>query len=220
MKKIGSKGLITGGIVLVLGFALYAGVLFARGNQDRNNTVETTGPAAPFVQTGGTPKVYYTTDISPAGLTAIYEALGRKVSGKVAVKISTGEPGGHHFLSPDLIKDLVWSVNGAIVESNTLSWAALSPVPFPERRITTALHRQVAIDHGFAAIAPVDILDEDGSLDPVALDKACVDLIYVADTQRSAALRERIESRNGTHILDHAESLGLGVKTYELIRLD
>jgi uncharacterized Fe-S center protein len=58
---------------------------------------------------GGTPKVYMTTDISPAGLAEIYEALGRKVSGKVAVKISAGEPGGHHFLSPDLIKDLVQS---------------------------------------------------------------------------------------------------------------
>lgn len=59
-----------------------------------------------------------------------------------------------------------------------------------------------------------------GSLDPVALDKACVDLIYAADDQDSAALRERIESRNGTHILTHAEKLGLGSQAYELVMLD
>lgn len=45
------------------------------------------------------------------------------------------------------------------------------------------------------------------SLDPVALDKACVDLVYAADKSKSAALRERMESRNGIHTLDHAEAL-------------
>jgi uncharacterized Fe-S center protein len=58
------------------------------------------------------------------------------------------------------------------------------------------------------------------SLDPVALDKACVDLIYAADTQRSASLRQRIEERNGLHTLHHAESLGLGSQQYELIDMD
>ena len=49
-------------------------------------------------------KVYMTRDISPAGLKAVYEALGRKAEGKrVAVKLSTGEPGGHNFLQPALI---------------------------------------------------------------------------------------------------------------------
>jgi uncharacterized Fe-S center protein len=55
------------------------------------------------------------------------------------------------------------------------------------------------------------------SLDPVALDRACVDQIYGSDTQRSASLRNRIESRNGTHTLDHAEALGLGRQRYELV---
>jgi uncharacterized Fe-S center protein len=58
------------------------------------------------------------------------------------------------------------------------------------------------------------------SLDPVALDKACIDLIYAADTQRSASLRQRIESRNGTLILDHAEALGLGSQHYELVMVN
>lgn len=61
-------------------------------------------------------KVYMTRDISPAGMKAVYEALGRKAEGKkVAVKLSTGEPGGNNFLQPALIGDLVKSVKGTIV---------------------------------------------------------------------------------------------------------
>jgi uncharacterized Fe-S center protein len=106
-------------------------------------------------EAAGTQKVFMTTDISPAGLAAVYNALGRKASGKVAVKISTGEPGGHNFLQPALIKDLVQSVNGTIVECNTA---------YGGRRASTAMHYQVAKDHGFTAIAPVVILDEDGDV--------------------------------------------------------
>ena len=49
--------------------------------------------------------VYFTKDISPDGLAKAYKALGVELPGKVAVKISTGEPGGHNFLQPALIKD-------------------------------------------------------------------------------------------------------------------
>jgi uncharacterized Fe-S center protein len=284
------------------------------------------------------PNVYMTKEITSSGLIAVYEALGRKLGGKVAVKISTGEPGGHHFLSPDLIKDLVHNVKGTIVECNTA---------YGGRRASTASHKKAAEEHGFTAIAPVDIMDEDGdvalpfkqgkhikedfvgahfmnydsclvlshfkghamggfggalknisigiassegkgwihtagkakhgfdasqtaflesmaeaagavasrledrvvyinvmnhlsvdcdcdsnpappemddigilgSLDPVALDKACVDLIYASDTKRSASLRERIESKDGTHTLDYAQELGLGVQKYKLVML-
>ena len=103
----------------------------------------------------GTPSVYMTTDISSRGLVKVYEVLDRRLPGKIAVKLHTGEPGGHHFLSPDLIKDLVKSLNGTIVESNT---------GYPGRRASTAMHKQVVIDHGFTAVAPVDILDEEGEL--------------------------------------------------------
>jgi uncharacterized Fe-S center protein len=58
------------------------------------------------------------------------------------------------------------------------------------------------------------------SLDPVALDKACVDLIYAANPQQSASLRQRIEQQNGTLILAHAELLGLGRQEYELINIE
>jgi uncharacterized Fe-S center protein len=282
------------------------------------------------------PAVYFTSDISSSGLMAVYNALGLAASGKVAVKIHTGEPGNTHYLRPELIRDLVQRVNGTLVESNTA---------YGTRRSNAQAHMQVARDHGYTAIAPVVILDERGeislpvtggrrirenfvgarfnefdfhivlshfkghpsggfggalkntsigyassagkswihsagtrrtgysgnqnaflesmaeaaksvsdrvngkiiyinvmnnlsvdcdcngrpaaptmanigilaSLDPVALDKACVDLVYAAPDSRD--LIQRIESRNGLLTIDHAERIGLGRKTYRLIRL-
>ena len=100
------------------------------------------------------PKVYMTTDISPQGLMAVYEALNREATGNVAVKISTGEPGSH-YLDATLINDLVQSVDGTIVECNTA---------YSGSRASTAYHLQLAADHGYTAIADVDIMDADGSV--------------------------------------------------------
>lgn len=113
-------------------------------------------------QTDDTPIVYMTTDISPEGLAAIYEALGRNMEGKVAVKISTGE-NGSNYLRPELIGDFVSSVNGTIVECNTA---------YGGDRSSTAYHWQIIKDHGYMDIAPCDIMDEDGSMPiPVANGK-------------------------------------------------
>ena len=100
-------------------------------------------------------KVYFTKDISPEGLVKVYKALGRKAKGRVAVKISTGEPGGKHFLQPSLIKDLVQKVDGTIVECNTA---------YNGPRFNTESHKKAARDHGFYDIADVDIMDETGDL--------------------------------------------------------
>lgn len=99
--------------------------------------------------------VYMTEDISAEGLMAIYKTLGRKAEGRVAVKISSGEPGGHYFLSPKLIAPLVQAVKGTIVECNTA---------YGGGRADTESHRHVVENHGFTAIAPVDIMDADGSM--------------------------------------------------------
>jgi uncharacterized Fe-S center protein len=285
-------------------------------------------------------EVYFTKDISPEGLMKVYKALGRDLQGKVAVKISTGEAGNHHYLSPDLIKDLVKAEEGTIVECNTA---------YGGKRADTESHRKVAEEHGFTAIAAVDIMDEKGSialpfpegkriqedfvganfknyeswlvlshfkghemagfggalknlsigiasiegkawihsggtsrtnpwggkqeafleamaeaagavirsigsdkiiyvnvlnhlsidcdcsgnptppelddigivasLDPVAVDKAAVDLIYQSDTQRSKSLRERIEKKQGMLTVTHAEELGLGTQKYKLMEI-
>lgn len=102
-----------------------------------------------------TPIVYMTTDISSKGLIAAYKALDWTPKGNVAVKLSTGEPPASNYLKPKLIKELVQSVKGTIVECNTA---------YGGSRISTAMHMQVAKDHGFTSIAKVDILDADGSM--------------------------------------------------------
>lgn len=101
--------------------------------------------------------VYFTKEITPEGLVKVYEALGLKPNenNRVAVKISTGEPGGKNFLQPSLIKDLVQLVDGTIVECNTA---------YQGQRSGTANHKQAARDHGFYDIASVDIMDEEGEM--------------------------------------------------------
>lgn len=100
-------------------------------------------------------KVYFTKEITPESLIKIYEALGVQLKGKVAVKISTGEPGGHNFLNPNLIKDLVNKLNGTIVECCTA---------YGGKRDDPKDHWNAVRDHGFTAIAPCDIMDEDGDI--------------------------------------------------------
>lgn len=288
-------------------------------------------------------KVYFIREITPENLVRIYDALERPATGRVAVKLSTGEPGGHHFLQPALIAPLVQKVNGTIVECNTA---------YGGGRAATADHLKAAEAHGFTAIASVDIMDADGevalpvkngkhlkedivgahyldydftmvlshfkghmmggfggalknisigiassqgkawihsagkttdiakvwgdlppqddflesmaeaaeaiidhcgdkilyisvannlsvdcdcdsnpeepkmgdigilaSLDPVALDQACVDLVYASEDPGKVHLIERMESRHGIHTLEHAEVLGLGSRMYELVEL-
>lgn len=101
-----------------------------------------------------TPVVYMTTDISSDGLMTIYQALAASPSGKIAVKLSTGEPGSN-YIRTDLIGELVQTLEGTIVECNTA---------YGGSRANTAMHYQVAEDHGYTAIADVDIMDEDGSM--------------------------------------------------------
>lgn len=132
-------------ILLVLSLAFF---LFCAAGRKNPNVVN------------GKPVVFMTTEITPESLVKVYDALGVKPEGKVAVKISTGEPGGKNFLQPALIKDLVSKVNGTIVECNTA---------YPGRRNTTKEHLKVFDEHGFSAIAPIDLLDgEEETIIPVS----------------------------------------------------
>lgn len=99
------------------------------------------------------PKVYVTREISPESLIRVYEALGRKAEGRVAVKISTGEENNPNSLDPQLIKGLVDKVNGTLVECCTA---------YEGKRGTIEDHRRVIHKHGYDAIAEVDLMDEDG----------------------------------------------------------
>lgn len=100
-------------------------------------------------------KVYFTKEISPEALVRIYKALGREAKGRVAVKISTGEAGGHNYLKPELIRNLVNEVGGTIVECNTA---------YPGSRNTSVAHWKTIREHGFDKIAKVDIMDENGDM--------------------------------------------------------
>lgn len=100
-------------------------------------------------------KVFFIKDINAANLVKIYEALGREAHGRVAVKISTGEAGNPNHLSTDVIKQFVKRVDGTIVECNTA---------YEGRRNNTADHLQTAAEHGFTAIAEVDIMDAEGQV--------------------------------------------------------
>ena len=260
-------------------------------------------------------KVYFTPEISPDALQRMYHALERSLTGRVAVKISTGEPGGHNFLQPSLIRGWVEELQGTIVECNTayagrrnttgeLSIPVNGGKHLTENFVGAHLQRYdsmlllshfkghamggfggalknmsigVASAHGKAHIhgvgvpenlwtadhdsflecmaeadkAVMDYLGRENllyinvanrlsvdcdcdshpkepemadlgifaSVDPVALDQACVDAVYRSPDPGKAALIERMESRNGIHTVETAAALGLGSRDYELICL-
>ncbi len=112
-------------------------------------------PAAPPAEgtstNDGAAAVYFTADITPEGLQAVYDVLEWSPTGSLAVKVTTGEPPSSNYLRQELIGGLVSSLNGTYVESNTA---------YGGSRAETAMHYQVAEDHGFT---PMVIMDESES---------------------------------------------------------
>lgn len=101
------------------------------------------------------PKVYFTKEITPESLVKIYKALGVEATGRVAVKISTGEGGNTHYLKPTLIRNLVDKVNGTIVECCTA---------YGGSRQDPKKHWETIHEHGFDSIFAVDLMDEFGDI--------------------------------------------------------
>lgn len=101
-------------------------------------------------------KVYFTKVINSENLIKIYEALGIKLTGKVGVKVSTGEAGAKGYLKADLIGPLVKKLNGTIIECNTA---------YPGKRNNEKDHLEVAKEHGFTEFADVDIMDAEGDFE-------------------------------------------------------
>ena len=143
---------------ILLSFALIAALLGCTNcgpgkvTSSQNDNPEQTVVAQP---SGEQSIVYFTKNITPEGLVKIYEALGRKAEGRVAVKISTGESEQSNQLRPELIGDLVKKVNGTLVECNTA---------YGGNRSTTEAHRKAISERGYDKIAPVDIMDADGDM--------------------------------------------------------
>lgn len=101
-------------------------------------------------------KVYFTKIINSENLIKIYKALGIKLTGKVGVKVSTGEAGAKGYLKADLIGPLVKKLNGTIIECNTA---------YPGKRNNEKDHLEVAKEHGFTEFADVDIMDAEGDFE-------------------------------------------------------
>ena len=288
-------------------------------------------------------KVYFVNKITPESLVKIYETLGKKLEGKVAVKLHSGEKGNQNYIRPEMVKNIVEHVNGTVVECNTA---------YDGARNTTDRHKELIKEHGWTKYFDVDILDaeeelvleipngkvikknyvgkniinydsvlvlshfkghpmggyggaikqlsigfassngksyihcvgkENGtfedmfkvdqikfleamadsassvakkfegkivyinimcnmsvdcdccavaedpcmkdigilaSLDPVAIDQACIDLVKDSNDEGKNHLLERINSKYGTHTIDAAFELGMGNKEYELINID
>ena len=282
--------------------------------------------------------VYFCKDLRPESVLNLYKQLGKELTGRVAIKVHSGEEGNPNFLRPEFWKPVVDFVGGTIVECNTAYEGA---------RNTTERHKRLLKKHGWSDMYPVDLLDAQGpdlvlpipdgqvikqtfvgkdlehydsalvlshfkghpmggfggalkqlsigfassygkayihgvgnpdnfwdrdqdqflasmadaasavaqyfggnavyinvmknlsvdcdccgataklpcmgdvgilaSLDPVAIDQACVDLVYASNDPGKADLIARMESRHGVYILEVAEKLGIGSRDYELV---
>ena len=285
-------------------------------------------------------KVYFSRTITPEKVLELYQLLGKKLDGKIAIKLHSGETGNQNFLRPDFWKPVIDSVGGTVVECNTA---------YEGTRNTTEKHLKTLEEHGWSKYFPVDLMDAEGpdlvldipkgkriqknyvgknlvnydsmlvlshfkghpmggyggalkqlsigiassygkayihgvgvpkdiwtadhdaflesmadaaasivdyfkgnvvyinvmknmsvdcdccakaedpcmkdigiliSLDPVAIDQACLDLVYASDDPGRDHLIERIESRNGVLTVKAAAALGIGSREYELVEVE
>lgn len=285
-------------------------------------------------------KVYFIKEISDDNLVKIFDKLGKKLEGKVAVKVHSGEEGNQNYLKPEFMQKIITKLNGTVVECNTA---------YDGSRNTTEKHKKLISDHGWTNYYNVDIMDSEGpdleleipngkvikknfvgkhiknydsmlilshfkghpmggyggalkqlsigcassygkayihgagevekiwtadhdkflesmadaassvvnlfkdkivyinimanmsvdcdccavaedpcmkdigilaSLDPVAIDQVCVDLVYNSTDPGKDHLIERIESRNGILTIESAYKLGVGNREYELVTID
>ena len=98
-------------------------------------------------------KVYFIKDITPENIIKAYEAVGKKLEGKVAVKMHSGEQGNQNYLRPEFVQDVVKHVNGTVVECNTAYEGA---------RNSTEKHRKLVEEHEWNKYFPFDLLDAEG----------------------------------------------------------
>lgn len=98
-------------------------------------------------------KVYFTKEITPESLVRLYDILGVKLDGNVAVKLHSGEEGNQNYLRPEFLKPIIEHVNGTVVECNTA---------YDGARNTTEKHEKLLEKHGWSKYFKVDLLDATG----------------------------------------------------------
>lgn len=97
-------------------------------------------------------KVYFTKEITPESVVRLYDALGVKLNGKVAVKLHSGEEGNQNYLRPEFVENIVKHVNGTVVECNAA---------YDGARNTTEKHEKLMESHGWSKYFDVDIMDSE-----------------------------------------------------------
>ncbi len=99
------------------------------------------------------PKVYFCQTITPEKTVELYELVGKKLDGNVAVKLHSGEKGNTNFLKPLFWKPIIEHVNGTVVECNTA---------YPGARNTTEKHRKLISEHEWDKYFTFDLMDAEG----------------------------------------------------------
>ena len=97
-------------------------------------------------------KVYFSKEITPENVVKIYEKLGVKLSGKIAVKLHSGEKGNQNYLRAEFVKPIIDHVKGTVVECNTAYEGA---------RNSTQKHKELMKYHNWTKYFNVDIMDEE-----------------------------------------------------------
>ena len=98
-------------------------------------------------------KVFFCKEITPENIVKMYDVLKKPLTGKVAVKLHSGERGNQNYIRPEMVKKIVEHVNGTVVECNTAYEGA---------RDTTEKHKQLMEEHGWTKYFDVDIMDAEG----------------------------------------------------------
>lgn len=98
-------------------------------------------------------KVYFCKEITPENVVKMYKVLGRELTGKVAVKLHSGEEGNQNYLRPEFVKPMVEYVKGTVVECNTAYEGA---------RNTSEKHKKLLEEHNWNKYFNVDLMDEEG----------------------------------------------------------
>lgn len=129
-------------------------------------------------------KVYFTREITPQNVVRMYEMLGVKLPGKVAVKVHSGEAGNQNYLHPEFMRPMVEEVDGTIVECNTA---------YDGARDTTEKHEKLMAAHGWTEYFDVDIMDADGP-----------DLVFPIENGRVLS-----ENLVGAHLANYSSMLVL-----------
>lgn len=99
-------------------------------------------------------KVYFSSTITPEKVLELYKAVGKELTGKIGIKVHSGETGNQNFLRPEFWKPLIDFVGGTVVECNTA---------YEGTRNTTEKHKKTMQEHGWDHYFAVDIMDSEGS---------------------------------------------------------